>query len=83
MGSFYCAQGAGVAVRKCTTTINARHARGFGLVAIFGIIVWQSAPVSLVAGRADILSRSHLCLDVFDASHMSYIVTSIIRKRDV
>ena len=28
------------------------------------------------------LSRSVLCLDVLDASHMSYIVTSIIRERD-
>ena len=37
---FYCAQGAGAAGRKCTMTINARHASGFGLVAIFGIIVW-------------------------------------------
>ena len=39
--------------------------------------------VLLVAGRAHILSRSVLCLDVLDASHMSYIVTSIIRERDV
>ena len=37
---FYCAQGAGAARRKCTMKINARHASGFGLVAIFGIIVW-------------------------------------------
>ena len=31
--------------RKCTMTINARHASGCGLVAIFGIIVWESARV--------------------------------------
>ena len=37
---FYCAQCTGAAGRKCTMTINARHASGFGVVAIFGIIVW-------------------------------------------
>ena len=42
---FYCARRAGATGRKCTMTINARHASGCGLVAIFGIIVWESAPV--------------------------------------
>ena len=42
---FYCARRAGATGRKCTMTINARHASGCGLVAIFGIIVWESARV--------------------------------------
>ena len=42
---FYCARRAGATGRTCTMTINARHASGCGLVAIFGIIVWESARV--------------------------------------
>ena len=42
---FYCARRAGATGRKCTMTINARHASGCGLVAIVGIIVWESARV--------------------------------------
>ena len=42
---FYCARRAGATGRKCTMMINARHASGCGLVAIFGIIVWESARV--------------------------------------
>ena len=41
----YCARRAGATGRKCTMTINARHASGCGLVAIFGIIVWETARV--------------------------------------
>ena len=46
-------------------TINARS--GCGLVAIFGIIVWRAHVFLLIAGLADILSRSHP-IDMLDVS---------------
>ena len=65
---FYCARRAGATGRKCTMTINARHASGCGLVAIFGIIVWESARVFVNRWSGGYLSRSHLCLDMLDVS---------------
>ena len=56
---FYCAQGAGAAGRKCTMKINARRASGFGLVAIFGIMVWTER-TSYTCSRS--CSRREACL---------------------
>ena len=81
---FYCAHDIGAVVCPFIYHYATHTANGFRAVRL----LWNHCAaertcrfVSRWSGAYFI--RSVLCLDVLDASHMSYIVTSINRERDV
>ena len=83
MGSLLLCTGHRGAGRKCNIKINARHASGFGRLAILESLYGRSAPVLLAAGRADITPIQSMFVRVECIANVNYPNWSIILECDI